>query len=257
MSVETNVLRDSVRVVASLAESAGGSDSTTSRPTPPAYYRLGDGNIYPYKNEPRCKVCNCDHRRTIDTALLKGINYPTIAMMLPEVVRVRDREATITPANIRSHFLNKHVPADVYVRRQALEARLTADGLDPETFDGQMVNHMVLLQEMVNQAWQGLVSGEIRVDASTALGAINAFIKVDALKQESVDQEFMNRVFAAAMDCWNRVIEGVDSGRIAPTQEAMRYAFGTLMNATPEIVTYNARQAIGPAEASATSSDEG
>ena len=161
-------------------------------------YRLG-GRTYPMRSEPRCKVCQSPSRMEIERNLIRSYGPTAIHRSLPPQVQEK-----ISVRNIADHAA-AHLPVDHTIRQAAVRARAQEMGMDFETAEGALVDHIVFAKTGLQQVYERLVDGEIRPDVQDGIAFARLLLQVEERAGGGMDEEVMGRAFMAYMRAMRQV----------------------------------------------------
>ena len=147
-------------------------------------YTLG-GRRYAYKTSPRCKVCQSPSRMAIEEGILMGRTYSAILRTLP--VDLTEGEDGFSLSSLKRHGDN-HMPLDAIVSRAVIERSVADRGRSLDDPSGTLLDHHTLAREIVRQAGERMLRGELKVGLEHALPAMKLLFDEGARVEGSVDQ---------------------------------------------------------------------
>lgn len=147
-------------------------------------YTLG-GRRYPYKSSPRCKVCQSPSRMEIEEGILTGRTYAAILRSLP--TDLTDGEDGISKTSMANHA-KEHMPLDAIVSRAVIEQRVADRGRSLDDPTGTLIDHHIMATEIVRQAGERMLRGELKVGIEHALAAMKMLYDEEARVQADVDE---------------------------------------------------------------------
>ena len=147
-------------------------------------YTLG-GRRYAYKTSARCKVCQSPSRMAIEEGILMGRTYAAIMRSLP--VDLTEGEDGVSLASLKRHGDN-HMPLDAIVSRAVIEQSVAARGRSLDDPSGTLLDHHTVAREIVRQAGERMLRGELKVGLEHALPAMKMLWDDEARLEAGADQ---------------------------------------------------------------------
>ncbi len=148
-----------------------------------------DGEVFPYKDEPRCRVCGSTSGATsltnaekvrvmIDELLVAGATYKRILATIEPFVE--DWPANRRPGyhSIRRHQL-RHLPVDDAAVREIVERRAREQGLRIVVGDGPIITRAAVLELVRDRGLAALLSGETKPTMAETLHAAEVLEEID------------------------------------------------------------------------------
>lgn len=176
--------------------------------TPPSLVmtQIG-GNTYPMRSYPTCRVCQSPHRLMIETELVRGASYASIAR---EVEPLNHRGRSIPGAtHIASHVKNNHLPLGAGTRRRLIERRAQEIGRSVEDDQDPLADYLTLQQMIVQRGFEAIQSDSLQVSASDLIQASKFLHQVETESSGNdgdLDQETWRDTLMAYMEIAQRFI---------------------------------------------------
>lgn len=158
-------------------------DPDESGPTSMVVVRVG-GRTVPAKTGKRCRVCQSPHRAQIEAWILEGYTRPTILAYLADMEE--GRLGHPTEKSLREHT-DKHLPLGARAEAAILERRAEQLGDEIEKHGGRVADHLSALDMVVLKGFDGIQKGDIRVDATTLMKAIDLKHKLEMAIEGGID----------------------------------------------------------------------
>jgi hypothetical protein len=158
-------------------------DPEDTGPASMVLVRVG-GRTVPAKTGARCRVCQSPHRAQIEAWILEGYTRPTILTHLADM-----EEGPLghpTEKALRVHT-DRHLPLGARAEAAILERRAEQLGEEIEKSGGRVADHKSTLSMVLMKGLDGLQRGEIRVDASTLMKAIDLTHKLEMAVEGGMD----------------------------------------------------------------------
>lgn len=161
-------------------------------------YLLG-GREYDLVTVSTCHTCTSEYRFEIEDNLLRSYGYKRILDSLPE-------GHGLSVGSLTNHF-QKHMPVQQSVRRAAMEAHARDRGLDVDSFEGALANHITLSKLVVQEVVEGLMEGRLNPDLKDGV----AFARLLAQVQKSEEtEEAMEDLQTAWSIFWEEAAQVID-----------------------------------------------
>lgn len=189
--------------------------------------RVG-GRTVPAKTAPKCRVCQSPHRGDIESWILQAYSRPRILSWLADL----DAGKLGHPSekSLRLHA-ERHMPLGAAAQAAVIERRAEALGEDVEKYGGRVADHLTTLDLVVMNGFDALQRGDIQVDATTLMKAIDLKHKIDA----SVDGGVDANVWRNALMEYMRI--AVDFVPVAKRAE-----FARALSASPVLAALSSQQ---------------
>lgn len=158
-------------------------DTPPSMPPAAAMYRLG-GRTYPAEVVRGCPVCSNPLRAMIETHLVMGRSFASIARSLPAW-------AGVLPSAISRHARKGHLPLAEEVRRRIVSDRSEELGQDMEAQEGQLGDYLSFLRLGVADATDRLVRREVEPTLADGIRMAEILARLglaDADRSSEVDE---------------------------------------------------------------------
>lgn len=136
------------------------------RPGSLVMYRIA-GRDYPMKVSNKCKVCNSPYRMQVEEEMVAGRGPSFILRGLPS-------DHNLTIHNIRRHFDGGHLPSDVAVVRELIEARAKERGDAIESGQATLVDGVSFMRTVMTRAFERIAKGELKIGVEHGLAAAQA-----------------------------------------------------------------------------------
>ena len=130
--------------------------------------RVG-GENYPMRSEANCKTCQSPNRLHIESELVRGRSYRTIARSLvgmPEGVKGHPSHESIA-----NHVKGGHVPLGQAAQRRIIERRAVEIGRAVEDSEDPLTDYVTLNQMIVNKGVEMMASGDLDIKATDVIAA--------------------------------------------------------------------------------------
>lgn len=193
-------------------------------------YRLG-GGVYAMHTNPKCYVCNSDWRVDIETMVLRGYGYPTIAQRLPPGQPILGKEVTISARNIQDHA-NNHMPMEKIAQRATLDIRMIELNRALDEAEGSLVDQQVFLKDLVRRGYEAMSDGRLGFGVRDVIRAATVLMRAeqDANQNEGgVSIDDMTEAFAEYGNMTIEIFRRMESGEFTTADEASR-AMGRAIN---------------------------
>lgn len=192
--------------------------------------RVGNQD-YPARNVPQCKTCQSPNRMLVEQLLLTGRSYRNI-----------EKELVGLPAGPMGHpsyqgvreHAQHHMPIAAATRRKLIERRAQQVGKDIETHTDTLVDYITVAEMVVQEGYDKLVAGEMKVDAAALLTAIKTVHAINADAESGIEAGMWQEALFAYMEVAQRFIP-----------EDQRMAFGRAIKEHPVIQGIAAKRAEG------------
>lgn len=135
------------------------------------------GHDYPLRFAFGCKTCNSPYRYEIEVAMLGGRGAPSIVRGLPE-------GHGLSAENINDHRTNGHSPADTAVMTALMQEEFEGD---IDEANGTIVTALGLLKNVVRLGFEGIQSGDIRVNLKETVAAAAILVQLQMAQSEEKD----------------------------------------------------------------------
>lgn len=131
------------------------------------------GESFPYKVEPRCRVCSSPRRLEIEHALVKGLTYERIAETFGEPEDINAR-------GVLAHVRRGHVPVNAPAVRAVARARSQelGEAITP-LIQGAAVT-LSFAHSVIDRVRVRLESGEIEPNVRDGLAAARLIVECEA-----------------------------------------------------------------------------
>lgn len=146
--------------------------------------RIGSRTV-PAKTSPTCRTCQSRYRAKIEHMILSGYSRPKILEWLSDLDPGPGGEHP-SEKSLRLHT-KRHLPLAASAEAAILERRAEALGDEIEKYGGQVADHLTALDIVVAKGFAALQAGEIQVDATTLMKAIDLKHKIDASMDGGID----------------------------------------------------------------------
>jgi hypothetical protein len=192
--------------------------------------RVKIGNrFYDAIREARCYTCMHPAREEIETQIIQGHSYKSVATQYSEVDWSQADGTTVhlpqvTWSSIMHHFKAGHMPVEAAAMRQIIEKRAESIGVAQyEGQVGQFVDQYTFAQQVVAQTQERMVKGEIRPEVRDGLAAAKLLQDIESASEGSLDSdawgEAMERYFEVAQkmmppDMWSQFIRALSTDPI-------------------------------------------
>lgn len=155
--------------------------------------RIGNRE-YDAKFSKTCKVCNNPARMEIETCLIKGDTYRSIAQHFSEAQWTgRDGGLIALPElgwqPIRNHYLSGHMPMSAAALRHIAEERAQQIGAQYEENTARLVDHYTVAKAIVQRGYERMVVGEIEPEIKDTIAAAKLLKEIEDTQIGSVDAE--------------------------------------------------------------------
>jgi hypothetical protein len=157
-------------------------------------YRLG-GRDYPLRSATGCKVCSSPARFTVESEIVRGATYTSIARSV----------GNLTNQNVRNHFLAGHMPLEVEALRRLLERRAEEIGRDIDAGVDSLVDHVTLARTVVQRTYEGIASGDLNPSVAEGVAAARLLQQAGDGVEES-DRATWVEAFMAYQDTARQVM---------------------------------------------------
>jgi hypothetical protein len=176
----------------------------TTHPSALVMTRIG-GQDYPMRSVPTCKTCQSPYRADIESALVKGSSYASIA---------RDIEARPNPGrlghpsvnSITDHVKKGHLPIGPAAQRALIERRSKEIGLDIENEVVNLADHVTVARMVVQKGFEAIQAGDLTPDVKDVMAASKFLFEIDRQTQAGLDQETFMAVLHAYMEVATKFI---------------------------------------------------
>lgn len=166
-------------------------DDYGEMPPTPIVYKIG-GKQYPYRIEPKCRVCTLDpekgFRFEIEQHILNGLGPRTIARSLPSDLEISER-------NISDHVHNGHMPLEQSIKRVLVEDSYEQLGKSLADAEHTLVTWLGFARAGLQQAFERLSNGQMNIGASEAIQLAQMLMQADRIMGEGASQESWLQVF--------------------------------------------------------------
>ena len=196
-------------------------------------YRVG-GREYIMRTEPRCHVCTSDYRVVIEDALLRGRGYLAIWRGLPTSVQEH-----IKVHNIKAHYANGHLPADVSAARVLTEERAKEVGALLDEVEGTLIDHVGALRQTVRIGAERMLAGEVRVGVDQMIQAAKVLADLGMGEGSEIDTNVWRQAIVEMMRAAREVM--------TPEQFAV---YGDSLSQSPVLMAIREKFAASDAKAS-------
>lgn len=159
--------------------------STSRRPGTAVEVSLG-GRRYPLRHSPKCPVCNCEDRFSIEEAILMGRSYASIHRGLADRYRDEEHPDFISIDAMRYHT-KAHMPSDVTVSRAIIERRAQDMGRALETMEGTLIDAYSVASEVMRLGFERIARGELKVGVDHTMMATKMVSDMDDKASQSVE----------------------------------------------------------------------
>lgn len=140
--------------------------------------------------EPRCDACTSPYRQFIDTMLIRGASYSSIAEQVPGVEGKRiDRRSV-------SNHAKKHLGFQETAIRALLEEESNMADQNFEEGVRGAITHRGVLEIMVRKAYDDIINGLVEVEPKDLISTIQVLQKMDERSESIAVDELRAQVSA-------------------------------------------------------------
>ena len=156
------------------------------------------GESFPYKTEPRCRVCSSTDRLDIERALVKGLTYERIADLFGQSGPVNAR-------GVRNHVERGHVPINAPAVLAVAKARSeeVTEAISP-LIRGAAAN-LSFAHAVVDRVRARLASGDVEPSVKDGLAAMRLITECEAGAGPADADEWQSE-FIALLDAVREVM---------------------------------------------------
>lgn len=149
----------------------------------------------PFKNEPRCNICQSASRAKVDKLLAAQFSYTSIA---EELVMADDdfkgKELDTVRKNVERHS-KRHVDIKNKAIRNIVEQRAKEQGILLESVEGRITSGRALLDLLVAQATEQLTNGTGKIRYADAIEAVKLLEDVQKAEFQSQLEVLQRQVY--------------------------------------------------------------
>ena len=138
--------------------------------------RIG-GQDYPVRSEPTCKTCQSPHRQFIESELIKGRSYATIARSIEGLEP--GPKGHPTAENLANHCKSQHLPIGHATQRRIIERRAIDLGRSIEHDQDTLADHVTVSQMIVQRGLEMVVDGALDIKGADVLAAAKFLHQVE------------------------------------------------------------------------------
>lgn len=162
-----------------------------SHPASLVMTRVGGMDLPQYSN-PRCKTCQHPDRLKIETLLVQGYGYKTVAEQVSENSGIE-----VGWWSIRDHYKARHLPLPNAAIRRLSENRTKEIGAALDEAADQIVDHVVVSKAILQRGFERMVAGEIEPEMKDTLAAAKMVMDIENAAAGSLDQQAWSDAFVA------------------------------------------------------------
>lgn len=160
-----------------------------------------NGQQYPMKRLPTCYTCMSPYRRDIELALIEGQSYRSIAKDIADYeVQPRQPWPHPTPASIRHHVQQNHMPLGPTAERALIEERAREIGRDLENYGSSLVDHVSANKLVIQRGMTSLARGDLKPTMGDLLTAIRTQQTIEQAAEDGVDSAAWQEALVAYME---------------------------------------------------------
>lgn len=145
--------------------------------------------------EPKCQTCMHPARMDIETLILQGHPYRTVAAQYSEAEWTDANGETITLPKVTGnsvihHFRNGHMPVPSAAQRAIMERRAEQIGAAQyEQQTEQLVDQYIFARQVLTRTQERLLAGEIQPEVRDGIAAAKLIQDMESGNEESMDVE--------------------------------------------------------------------
>jgi hypothetical protein len=127
-------------------------------------YRIG-GREYPLVVKTACKLCRHPQRAEIELASLDGLSWSRLH-------RILEDRSSVSREAVRLHFVNGHMPYQLYLRQQIIQEEAERAQVDLDNAAVSIVNSRAAARMTMQTGVEMLNDGRMQVDGTMFMNSI-------------------------------------------------------------------------------------
>ena len=169
----------------------------TVHPSSMVVTRIG-GRDYPMRSSASCFTCQNPNRLSIESDLIKGYSYTTIARGLEGTPTGHFPHPTAR--QISDHVKNDHLPIQVSAQRRLIERRAKEIGRSIDEHEDSLADYVTVNQMIVSRGFERLQDGDITPEITDVIAASKFLHQIEQTSDGDIDENTWRDALMAYME---------------------------------------------------------